>query len=41
MSKRRLHRYLSEFDFRYNAGNVTDTERAIMTLLGADGKRLT
>ena len=40
MSKRHLHRYLSEFGFRYNARNVTDTERAIMAVQGADGKRL-
>ena len=41
MSKRHLHRYLSEFDFRYNAPEVTDCERAVMALLGVDGKRLT
>ena len=41
MSTRHLHRYPSEFDFRYNARNVTDAERAIMAMLGADGKRLT
>ena len=41
ISRRHLHRYLSEFDFRYNARNVTDAERATMVLLGVDGKRLT
>jgi hypothetical protein len=34
------HRYSSEFDFRYNAGDVSDTERARLALKGADGKRL-
>ena len=41
ISRRHLHRYLSEFDFRYNARNVTDAECATMALLGVDGKRLT
>lgn len=40
INRRHLHRYLSEFDFRYNTRNVTDAERAIMALLGVDGKRL-
>jgi hypothetical protein len=26
-SKEHLHRYLSEFDFRFNARDVSDTER--------------
>lgn len=39
-----LHRYLAEFDFRYNnrtANGVNDTERADKILLGVYGKRLT
>lgn len=39
-----LHRYLAEFDFRYNrraALKVTDAERAEDLLRGARGKRLT
>ncbi|MSO92210.1 MAG: IS1595 family transposase [Rhodospirillales bacterium] len=39
-----LHRYLAEFDFRYNnrtALNVTDAERAAKALKGIVGKRLT
>lgn len=39
-----LHRYLAEFDFRYNrraALKVTDTERAHDAIKGAAGKRLT
>src|SRR5271170_4380503 len=39
-----LHRYLSEFDFRYSnrsALGVEDTERATLAAKGARGKRLT
>lgn len=39
-----LHRYLAEFDFRYNhrtALGVEDTARAVYALLGAKGRRLT
>jgi transposase-like protein len=39
-----LHRYLAEFDFRYNnriALGVTDTQRATILLQGIEGKRLT
>ena len=38
-----LHRYLSEFDFRYNRRTAlgwTDTERATAAMKGAEGKRL-
>jgi transposase-like protein len=38
-----LHRYVAEFDFRYNARSalgVGDTERAAMIVRGAAGKRL-
>jgi transposase-like protein len=40
VGKQHLHRYLSEFDFRYNARKVSDNERARLALKGADGKRL-
>ena len=40
VGKQHLHRYLSEFDFRYNARKVSDTDRAQLALKGADGKRL-
>ncbi len=43
-SKHHLHRYLAEFDFRYNnrvAKGVNDTERAENALKGIVGKRLT
>jgi len=39
-----LHRYLAEFDFRYNhrsALGVDDNERSVRALLGIAGKRLT
>jgi transposase-like protein len=41
--ERHLHRYLSEFDFRYNyrsAAGFADSERATKALLGIGGKRL-
>ena len=43
-SEEHLHRYLAEFDFRYNnraALKISDAERADRALLGAAGKRLT
>jgi transposase-like protein len=40
-SERHLHRYLAEFDFRYNERSVTDGERAESALRGIRGKRLT
>lgn len=43
-AKRHLHRYLAEFDFRYNnrlALGVDDRQRAATALTGAIGKRLT
>ena len=42
--EKHLHRYLAEFDFRYNhraAFGITDGERAALSLKGAEGKRLT
>lgn len=40
VSKRHLHRYLAEFDFRYNTRKVDDGERLHQAVLGAIGKRL-
>ncbi len=40
VSKKHLHRYLAEFDFRYNARKVTDGERAKEALDGIADKRL-
>jgi transposase-like protein len=42
--EKHLHRYLAEFDFRYNARialGVDDEQRAAKALVGAKGKRLT
>ena len=42
--EKHLHRYLAEFDFRYNnrvALGVTDEARAALMVKGAQGKRLT
>jgi transposase-like protein len=44
MSEKHLHRYLSEFDFRYSNRmklGIDDGERAVRTLKGIEGKRLT
>jgi len=43
-AEKHLHRYLAEYEFRYNnrvALGVNDAERAARILKGADGKRLT
>lgn len=40
VSEAHLHRYLVEFDFRYNARKVEDSARAAAMLGGATGKRL-
>lgn len=39
VSKKHLHRYVSEFEFRYNARKVTDGERTEMAVAGFEGKR--
>lgn len=40
VGKHHLHRYLSEFDFRYNGRKIDDAERSILALCGIEGKRL-
>jgi transposase-like protein len=40
-SEKHLHRYLAEFDFRYNNRKISDEERTIEAVRSADGKRLT
>ncbi len=40
VSEAHLHRYLSEFDFRYNHRAMSDAERGAELLKGAKGKRL-
>jgi transposase-like protein len=39
--EKHLHRYLAEFDFRYNTRKLTDMERSILAVRGGEGKRLT
>ena len=39
-SEKHLGRYLVEFDFRYNNRDISDSERAIEAIRGAEGKRL-
>ena len=40
VSKKHLHRYLNEFDFRFNNRKVTDGERTLEADKGFEGKRL-
>ena len=40
-AEKNLHRYLAEFDFRYNTRKITDGERAVLAVKGGEGKRLT
>ncbi|HTR38555.1 MAG TPA: IS1595 family transposase [Bryobacteraceae bacterium] len=40
VGKRHLHRYLSEFDFRYNTRKMTDVERRDLAIKQVEGKRL-
>lgn len=40
VGKHHLHRYLSEFDFRYNGRKIDDAERSVLVLCGIEGKRL-
>lgn len=40
VSKKHLHRYLAEFEFRYNARDLSDGARVIAAIEAADGKRL-
>jgi len=40
VSKKHLHRYVSEFEHRYNTRKLTDGERIVATIRKAEGKRL-
>jgi transposase-like protein len=40
VGKQHLHRYLSEFDFRYNSRKEKDGDRTLLALNGVNGKRL-
>jgi transposase-like protein len=39
--EKHLHRYVAEFDFRYNTRKITDMERTVAAVRGGEGKRLT
>ena len=41
VSRKHLHRYLSEFEFRHNHRALTEGERAQRAIRAANGKRLT
>ena len=41
VSKEHLHRYVSEFDFRWNTRKLNDGQRTALAIQGALGKRLT
>jgi transposase-like protein len=41
VGKQHLHRYLSEFDFRYNSRDMKDGERCLLAINKVTGKRLT
>jgi hypothetical protein len=40
VSKKHLHRYISEFEFRWNTRKVDDGERIVLAIKGAEDKRL-
>jgi transposase-like protein len=40
VSKKHLHRYLNEFDFRFNHRKIKDGERTLNAIKGFEGKRL-
>jgi transposase-like protein len=40
VGKQHLHRYLSEFDFRYNSRKLKDGQRSLLAIKRVDGKRL-
>jgi len=40
VSKKHLHRYDSEFDFRWNTRELNDGERTVAAIKGGSGKRL-
>ncbi len=40
VSKKHLHRYLAEFEFRWNTRKMDDGERFVVAIHGSEGKRL-
>ena len=41
ISKKHLHRYCSEFEFRWDTRDLDDGERVVSAIKGSEGKRLT
>ena len=41
VSKKHLHRYMSEFEFRHNHSALEDGDRVVQAIKSANGKRLT
>ncbi len=40
VSKKHLHRYVAEFEFRFNRRTMDDGERVVAAIVGSQGKRL-
>lgn len=40
VSREHLHRYMTEFEFRYNNRHVEDSERTLLAIKASEGKRL-
>jgi len=40
VSKKHLHRYVNEFEFRWNTRKINDGKRIVAVIKGAEGKRL-
>jgi hypothetical protein len=40
VGQQHLHRYLNEFDYRYNTRKETDSVRTVQAIKGVTGKRL-
>jgi transposase-like protein len=40
VSKKHLHRYLAEFDFRWNVRKMNDGDRTVLAIQSSQGKRL-
>jgi hypothetical protein len=41
VSKEHLHKYLNEFEFRWNTRKLDDGARTMLAIRGANAKRLT
>jgi len=41
VSRKHLHRYVTEFEFRHNNRKIDDGERTVLAIRGANGKHMT